>query len=52
MLNWFLDDEIPRHKPKKGYVRGQVESIRWEENRDGEERAGDEDEHGTKLDDT
>jgi hypothetical protein len=26
--NWFLDDEIPRHKSKKGYVRGQVESIR------------------------
>jgi hypothetical protein len=34
--NWFLDDEIPRHKLKKGYVRGQVESIRWEESRDGE----------------
>ena len=34
--NWFLDDEIPRHESKKGYVRGQVESIRWEESRDGE----------------
>ena len=34
--DWFLDDKIPRHKLKKGYVRGQVESIRWEENRDRE----------------
>jgi hypothetical protein len=35
---WFLDsdDEIPRHKSKKRYVRRQVESIRWEERRDGE----------------
>jgi hypothetical protein len=32
--NWFLDDKILRHKSKKGYVRGQVESIRWEESRD------------------
>ena len=26
--NWFLDDEILRHESKKGYVTGQVESIR------------------------
>ena len=30
---WFLDDEIPRHKSEEGYVKGQVESIRWEESR-------------------
>ena len=46
------DDEIPKHKSKRGYVRGQVESIRWEESRDGEERAGDEHEHWTKMDNT
>ena len=50
--NCFLDDEIPRNKWKKEYVRGQVESIRWEESRDGEERAGDEHEHWTKMDNT
>jgi hypothetical protein len=37
--NWLLDDKIPRHKSKKGYVRGQVESIRWEKSRDGEARS-------------
>ena len=35
--NWFLDDEIPRHESKKGYVRGQVE-IPW--NQSGGKRAG------------
>jgi hypothetical protein len=30
------DVDLRIHKSKKGYVRGQVQSIRWEESRDGE----------------